>query len=94
MQVDNIFQIHSMTEARRRMAAMMLMEQGLLALNDPVEKYLPEFRGQWVVDEKTPDRLTLRRPTRPVSIRDLMTHTSGNEPEPTGRYSGTPRSAE
>lgn len=77
MQVDNIFQIHSMTKPVVVMAAMMLMEQGLLALNDPVEKYLPEFRGQWEVDEKTPERLTLRRPARPVSIRDLMTHTSG-----------------
>ena len=77
MQVDNIFQIHSMTKPVVVMAAMILMEQGLLALNDPVEKYLPEFRGQWVVDEKTPERLTLRRPARPVSIRDLMTHTSG-----------------
>ena len=77
MQVDNIFQIHSMTKPVVVMAAMILMEQGLLALNDPVEKYLPEFRGQWEVDEKTPERLTLRRPARPVSIRDLMTHTSG-----------------
>jgi len=77
MQVDNIFQIHSMTKPVVAMAAMMLMEQGMLALNDPVEKHLPEFRGQWVVDERTPDRLTLRRPARPVTIRDLMTHTSG-----------------
>src|SRR5689334_11590057 len=77
MQVDNIFQIHSMTKPVVAMAAMMLMEQGMLALNDPVEKHLPEFRGQWVVDQRTPDRLTLRRPARPVTIRDLMTHTSG-----------------
>ncbi|HUS05065.1 MAG TPA: serine hydrolase domain-containing protein, partial [Bryobacteraceae bacterium] len=36
-----------------------------------------EFRGQWVVDAKTKDGLALRRPVRPVTIRDLMTHTSG-----------------
>ena len=58
MKTDNIFQIHSMTKPIVAIAAMMLMEQGMLTLNDPVEKYLPEFRGQWVVDSKTKDSMT------------------------------------
>jgi CubicO group peptidase (beta-lactamase class C family) len=82
MKTDNIFQIHSMTKPIVAIATMMLMEQGMLTLNDPVEKYLPEFRGQWVVDSKTKDSMTVRRPARPVTIRDLMTHTSGMSTNP------------
>ena len=49
LKVDAIFQIHSMTKPIVAIAAMMLVEEGKLQLNDPVEKILPEFRGQWVV---------------------------------------------
>ena len=48
MKTDAIFQLHSMTKPVVCMAIMMLAEQGLLAISDPVEKYLPEFRGQMV----------------------------------------------
>jgi CubicO group peptidase (beta-lactamase class C family) len=77
MKTDNIFQLHSMTKPVVAIAAMMLVEEGRLTLTDPVEKYLPEFRGIWVIDTRTKDRMTLRRPARPVTIRDLLTHTSG-----------------
>lgn len=83
---DAIFQIHSMTKPVVALAAMILMEEGKLSLNDPVEKHLPEFRGQRVLEG---DRL--RAPSRPITIRDLMTHTSGlatNPPPGIGELHG------
>ncbi|MCZ2149264.1 MAG: beta-lactamase family protein [Bryobacterales bacterium] len=78
MKTDNIFQIHSMTKPVVCIGIMMLVEEGKLALTDPVEKHLPEFRGQMVIDHKTGDGMVvLRKPSRPATIRDLMTHTSG-----------------
>jgi len=84
IKADAIFQIHSMTKPIVALAAMILSEEGKLSIGDPVEKYLPEFRGQWVVESQGPGTRTLRRPARPVTLRDLMTHTSGmslNPPE-------------
>ena len=78
MKTDSIFQIMSMTKPFTCTGIMMLMEEGRLALTDPVEKFLPEFRGQLVALPHGPGggpRLTA--PTRPIMIRDLMTHTSG-----------------
>ena len=71
-----------MTKPVVSIGIMMLMEQGKLAITDPVQKYLPEFRGMWVIAQKKgeddgAERLTLKRPSRPISIRDLLTHTSG-----------------
>ncbi|MBK5293629.1 MAG: beta-lactamase family protein [Acidobacteriia bacterium] len=77
MRPDSIFQIMSMTKPMVATAIMMLAEEGRLGLNDPVERHLPEFRGQMVVDSRTATTLALRRPTRPITIRDLMSHTSG-----------------
>jgi CubicO group peptidase (beta-lactamase class C family) len=74
IKTDAIFQIHSMTKPVVAIAAMMLVEEGKLAITDPVEKHLPEFRGMWVVDKKDG---SLHKPSRPINIRDLMTHTSG-----------------
>ena len=78
MRRDTIFQIQSMTKPVTALAAMILLEEGLLRLNDPVETYLPEFRGQTLarsagVDEQTAEQ----QPVRPITIRDLLTHTSG-----------------
>ncbi len=84
MKTDNIFQIHSMTKPIVAIATMILAEEGRLRLGDAVEKYLPEFRGQWVAESKTADSIALRRPARVITLRDLMTHTSGmslNPPE-------------
>jgi CubicO group peptidase (beta-lactamase class C family) len=78
MRGDTIFQIMSMTKPVTGVAIMILAEEGRLALSDPVERHLPEFRGQWVIDTRDGDKtLTLKRPSRPITIRDLMTHTSG-----------------
>ena len=77
LQTDAIFQLHSMTKPVVAIAALMLSEEGRLTINDPVEKYLPEFRGMWVIEKQDENSRTLRRPSRPITIRDLMTHTSG-----------------
>jgi CubicO group peptidase (beta-lactamase class C family) len=82
MKPDNIFQIHSMTKPVVAIAAMMLAEEGKLQLGDPVEKYLPEFRGQWVAESRGTTAMSLRRPARAVTLRDLMTHTSGMSTNP------------
>jgi CubicO group peptidase (beta-lactamase class C family) len=54
-----------------------LADQGLLSFDDPVEKFLPEFEGQWVIADMTASQRLLVRASRPVTIRDLLTHTSG-----------------
>ncbi len=69
MRTDSMFQIMSMTKPITCTGIMILMEEGRLALVDPVEKYLPEFAGQKLSGGAKPARL--------VTIRDLMTHTSG-----------------
>jgi CubicO group peptidase (beta-lactamase class C family) len=79
MRADSIFQIMSMTKPVTATGVMILMEEGKLALSDPVEKHLPEFRSQWMIESQSADRKTrtLKRPARPITIRDLLTHTSG-----------------
>jgi CubicO group peptidase (beta-lactamase class C family) len=77
MKTDSIFQVMSMTKPVTGVAIMMLAEQGKLAIGDPVEKYLPEFNGQMVVESRSGAEVKLRKPSRPITIRDLMTHTSG-----------------
>ena len=53
----------------------MLQEEGKLSVDDAVEKHLPEFKGKWMVSERAKDRLVLDKPSRPITIRDLLTHT-------------------
>lgn len=77
MKTDSIFQIMSMTKPVCGTAIMMLVEEGRLALTDPVEKHLPEFRGQKMVLSRDKDTVILGKPSRPITVRDLMTHTSG-----------------
>ena len=77
MQKDTIFQIMSMTKPVTAIGIMMLAEEGKLALRDPVEQYLPEFRGQQVASNVGPDAARLRMPDHSITIRDLLTHTAG-----------------
>ncbi len=76
MAKDSIFQIMSMTKPFVGVAIMMLVDEGKVVISDPVEKYLPEFRGQMVADVKDGIK-TIRKPARPITVRDCMTHTSG-----------------
>ena len=77
MRKDDLFWIASMTKPMTAMCVLMLQEEGRLSIDDPVEKHLPEFKGQWLVEKKEADRMSLVRPARPVTLRDLLTHTSG-----------------
>jgi CubicO group peptidase (beta-lactamase class C family) len=82
MRADTIVQIMSMTKPVTAVGIMMLLEEGKLALSDPVEKHLPEFRGMWMIDSRDEKTRSLKRPSRPITIRDLLTHTSGLVPNP------------
>jgi CubicO group peptidase (beta-lactamase class C family) len=77
MAKDSLFWIASMTKPITAMGVMMLVEEGKLGLDDPVEKHLPEFRGQMLLKEKTAEQTVLVKPTRAITIKDLLTHTSG-----------------
>ncbi|WP_423969198.1 serine hydrolase domain-containing protein, partial [Bradyrhizobium sp.] len=81
MTADTIFRIYSMSKPITSVAAMMLVEDGKLALADPVSKYIPAFADVKVGVEKTDDDgkqvLALEPLKRPISIEDLMRHTSG-----------------
>jgi len=77
MKKDTIFQIMSMTKPVTAVGIMILAEEGKLALRDPVEQYLPEFRGQHVATNVGPDAGRLGTPDHTVTIRDLLTHTAG-----------------
>jgi CubicO group peptidase (beta-lactamase class C family) len=81
MTADTIFRLYSMSKAVTSVAAMMLVEDGKLRLDDPVAKYIPAFAGVKVGVEK-PDEsgkpaLVLEPANRPITIEDLLRHTSG-----------------
>jgi CubicO group peptidase (beta-lactamase class C family) len=77
MKKDTIFQIMSMTKNFTGVGIIMLAEEGKLALRDPVERFIPEFHEQRVATTTGPDATRLAAPLRPMTIADLMTHTSG-----------------
>src|SRR5262245_36036468 len=69
----SLFRIYSMTKPVTAVSVMMLYEEGKFRLDDPVSKYLPEFNDvQVAVPGAAP-----RRPSRPITIEDLLLHTSG-----------------
>src|SRR5262249_15889761 len=74
---DAVYRMASMTKPITAIGIMILADEGKLVVEDPVEKYLPEFRGQMLVAERGKDTLTLKKPARPITLRDLLTHTSG-----------------
>jgi CubicO group peptidase (beta-lactamase class C family) len=76
MTADTLFGIASMGKPMAATAVMMLVDEGKLKVDDAAEKYLPEFKGQMVVDPQEPARPP-HAPQHPVTIRELLTHTSG-----------------
>jgi CubicO group peptidase (beta-lactamase class C family) len=84
MPKDALFRIASMTKPVTAAGVMILVDEGRLSIEDPVEKHLPEFRGQMLVAGRTRDALTLKKPSRPITVRDLLTHTSGLPGPPEG----------
>jgi len=77
MRDDVIFRIYSMTKPLTSAAFMMLVEEGLVALDDPVSKYIPEWKGLGVFDGGVLQAFRARPPARPMLIIDLLRHTSG-----------------
>ena len=77
MKPDALFWIASQSKAMTATAVLMLVDEGKIALDDPVEKYLPEFRGQMVVAEKDNDHTLLRKPAHPITVREVLSHMSG-----------------
>ena len=76
MTLDTIFRIASQTKAITTAAALVLIEEGLLGLDDPVSRYLPFFTPTSVADIQSgsPARVPVRRP---ITVRDLLAHTAG-----------------
>jgi CubicO group peptidase (beta-lactamase class C family) len=77
MRQDNIFWIASQSKPMTAVAVMMLVDDGKISLDDPIEKYMPEFRGQMFVAEKDNEHMVLRKPKHPITVRETLNHTSG-----------------
>jgi CubicO group peptidase (beta-lactamase class C family) len=77
MKPDALFWIASQSKAMTAAAVMMLVDEGKLSLDDPVEKHLPEFEDQMTIVEKSDDAMSLKKPARSATVRDLLSHMSG-----------------
>ncbi len=78
MNDDAIFRIASQTKALVSTGILMLQEEGKLLISDPVSKYLPEFAHTKVAVAKPGGGYDIVDAVRPITIRDLLTHTSGS----------------
>jgi CubicO group peptidase (beta-lactamase class C family) len=74
---DTIYRIYSMTKPLTSVAFMMLVEEGRVALDEPVHKYIPEWKNLGVFQAGTGPAFLTRPPSRPMQIVDLLRHTSG-----------------
>jgi len=77
MKADAMFWIASQTKPMTATALMMLVDEGKVALDDAVEKHLPEFRGQMMIAEQDAAHVLLRKPAHPITIREVLDHMSG-----------------
>jgi CubicO group peptidase (beta-lactamase class C family) len=77
MEKDAIFRIYSMTKPIVSVAAMMMVEEGRLLLSDPLGRYLPDFAEMKVATGRADGRLDLVPAARPITLQDLLRHTSG-----------------
>jgi len=74
---DTIYRIYSMTKPITSMALMMLYEEGVFLLENPVHRFLPEFADMQVWDGGTAEAPETRPAARPVTVHDVLTHLSG-----------------
>lgn len=74
---DSIFRIYSMTKPITSVAFMMLVEEGRVALDEPVHKYIPEWKDLGVYRSGVTAPFLTRPPARPMLVIDLLRHTSG-----------------
>jgi CubicO group peptidase (beta-lactamase class C family) len=77
MKTGALFWIASQSKPITAAALMMLVDDGKVKLDDPVEKYLPEFRDQRLAVYQDGDVILLKKPKRAVTVRNLLNHTSG-----------------
>jgi CubicO group peptidase (beta-lactamase class C family) len=77
VQDDTIFRIYSMTKPVTSVAFMMLLEEGRVALDEPVHRYIPEWKNLGVFQAGIAPAFLTRPPSRPMLIVDLLRHTSG-----------------
>jgi CubicO group peptidase (beta-lactamase class C family) len=77
MPTDAMFRICSMTKPITSVAVMMLYEEGKFLLDDPVSKYLPEFKNPKVLVKPASGATYTIPATKEITIRDLLRHTSG-----------------
>src|SRR2546423_15571577 len=76
MTPDGLFRIGSQSKALRPVAIASLVEEGVLAVGDPVSRYIPAF-AHTTVETKSDAGLVAKPAARPITIRDLLTHTAG-----------------
>jgi CubicO group peptidase (beta-lactamase class C family) len=77
LRTDALFWIASQSKPMTAAALMMLVDEGKVGLDDPVEKHLPEFRGLMCVAERDAEHVLLRKPAHPPTVREILSHTSG-----------------
>ena len=77
MRPDALFWIASQSKPITATAFMILVDEGKVRLDDPVAKYLPEFNDVWVAAESDKNHVLLKRPATPLTIRTILSHTSG-----------------
>jgi CubicO group peptidase (beta-lactamase class C family) len=77
MQTNSMFWIASQSKPITAAAFMILVDEGKVSVDDPVEKYLPEFKGQRVNLSTDPKKPELVAPRHPILVREVLSHTSG-----------------
>ena len=77
LQEDTIFRIYSMTKPLTSLALMMLVEEGRISLDDPVHRYIPQWRELGVYEGGFIGGFRTKRTSAPMRVVDLMRHTSG-----------------
>jgi CubicO group peptidase (beta-lactamase class C family) len=77
MREDNVFWIASMTKMFAGASIMMLVDEGKVSLEDPVTKFIPQLSKWMVVEEKDDAHVLLKPLVRPVTVRHVLSHTSG-----------------
>lgn len=80
MRTDTVFWIASQTKPITAAAAMVLVDDGKISLDDPIEKFLPEFKELWVKGAAEKEKMMLAKARRSILVRDLLAHTSGLAP--------------
>ena len=77
MRDDSLFRLYSMTKPITSVALLMLYEEGKFQLSDPLEKYIPAFKGVQVLAGMDGERMRLEPARRPPTIHDVFRHTAG-----------------